>query len=63
MARHILGSHIVVADEEAVAVYRCHYVKIFSCPRMGTAKVPEFTLAREYCQESDLVHKLRGVTL
>lgn len=46
----INSSYIVMADYKAVAVYRCHYVKIFSCSKMVVARFPKFTFVREYSQ-------------
>lgn len=40
----INSSYTVMADYKAVAVYRCHYVKIFSCSKMVVARFPKFTL-------------------
>lgn len=60
----VISSYIVVADDKAVAIYRCHYVKIFSCSRMVTAKffkkLSPGNVARNhvsYTNEEELLHE------
>lgn len=63
----VISSYIVVADDKAVAIYRCHYVKIFSCSRMVTAqflkKLSPGSVARNhvsYINEEGLDYSMRA---